>query len=323
MIESLKTIANQIVRTRITQLLIRTFAKWQQDNCLDMGAALAYYALLSLIPTVLVLLSIFGFFAGPTSQIYDQILTLAQDWLPPVAYQTVESLLQQLNADSVGFGTIGFGLLLVSASGFFSALDRTFDTIWKINPDQATTPTFSKMARTFVERRVFSFLLVLGSGMLLLISLLVNLAVRIAIQLLEQFSDQIQFLQIDTVTSLYLLQLASSFILLFLILMVLFKVLPPARIAWRDVGPGALITAVLYLILQTLVSRSVIGIGSQFHSYGVIGGVLVLMLWIYFTSQILFWGGEFTYVYAQMFGSRRVTRKRAAPRLKETQGKRN
>jgi membrane protein len=96
---------------------------------------------------------------------------------------------------------------------------------------------------------------------------------------------------------------------LLLVLMVLFKTLPTVRIAWADVWLGAGITAILLLMLQNLVSRSVISIGSQFQSYGVVGGVMVLMLWIFLTSQIFFWGGEFTYVYTQMLGSRRQARK--------------
>lgn len=315
MIESLKAVSDRIVRARITQLLIRTFTKWQQDNCLDMGAALAYYALLSLVPTVLVLLSIFGFVTGPTSQIYDQILALAQANLPPVANRTVESLLRDLNADSVSFGTIGFGILLLSASGFFAALDRAFDVIWKINPHASRTQNFSGMAITFVEKKIFSFILVLGTGILLLVSLLANLIIRIALKMLQQVTDQVQLVQIDTVTTLQLLQLGSSFLLLTLILMVLYKVLPSAKVAWKDVWLGAVITATLFLLLQTLVSRSVISVGSQFHSYGVVGGVLVLMLWLYFTSQILFWGGEFTYVYSRMFGSYRTTQPYPVSRL--------
>jgi membrane protein len=91
--------------------------------------------------------------------------------------------------------------------------------------------------------------------------------------------------------------------------MLLYKILPSTRIAWQDIWPGALFTAILWLILQQLISNSVISLGSRFRSYGVIGGFMVLMLWIYLTSQIFFLGGELTYTYAHLFGSRRNYRR--------------
>lgn len=299
----------RVIRSQTSRLLLRTSLKWQKDNCMDMGAALAYYALFSLIPTVLVILSLFGVLVGPKTYIHNQILLLAQEALPPEANQIVRDVLVRLNQDSVGVGIVGFLLILIAASSFFTALDRAFDIIWSTPSLPPAHSGFNKIAVAFVKRKVFSFMLVLGSGVLLLISLLSNILIRIILRLLTEFSDQFSLTKIDTVITLQLLQLISSFLILTLVLMVLFKALPSVRVTWRDVWPGALITATLFLIVQNLVSRSVISFGSQFNSYGVVGGVMVLMLWIYFTSQIFFWGGEFTYIYAQMLGSRRIAGK--------------
>jgi membrane protein len=93
--------------------------------------------------------------------------------------------------------------------------------------------------------------------------------------------------------------------MLTLVVMVLYKVLPRTHVAWQDIWLGALFTASLWLILQQLISNSVISLGSRFRSYGVFSGFMVLMLWIYLSSQIFFLGGEFTYVYAHLLGSRR------------------
>ena len=299
----------QMIRSQTSRLLLRTSLKWQRDNCMDMGAALAYYALFSLIPTVLVILSIFGFLVGPKTYIHNQILLLAQEALPPEANQIVGDVLLRLNQDSVGVGVVGFLLILVAASSFFTALDRAFDTIWGTSSIPSANSGLNKVAIAFVKRKVFSFMLVLGSGGLLLISLISNIIIRILLRLIKEFSDQFSLIKIDTFTTLQLLQLTSSFLILTLVLMVLFKTLPSVQVTWGDVWLGALITATLFLIVQNLVSRSVISFGSQFNSYGVVGGVMILMLWIYFTSQIFFWGGEFTYVYSQMLGSRRIARK--------------
>ncbi|WP_416668122.1 YihY/virulence factor BrkB family protein [Egbenema bharatensis] len=298
----------RVSRSRLGQLIIQASLKWQKDNCADMGAALAYYAIFSLPPTILVILSIFGFIVGPNTAVYNQILLFAQEGLPPIASQTVETVLFQLNQDRIGVGLIGFVLLLIAASGFFSALDRAFDVIWQVHHAQPGSPTMRHVAKNFIRRRIFSFALVFGAGLLLIVTLLANIIIRVILRLIREFSGLVEFVQLDTIVTVNSLQLISSFLILLLVLMVLFKTLPTVRIAWADVWLGAGITAILLLMLQNLVSRSVISIGSQFQSYGVVGGVMVLMLWIFLTSQIFFWGGEFTYVYTQMLGSRRQLR---------------
>ena len=303
-VEFVKRRIVKLSRSRLGQLLIQSSLKWQKDNCTDMGAALAYYAIFSLPPTMLVILSIFGFVVGPNTAVYNQILVFAQQGLPPIASQTVETILVQLNQDRFGVGITGFVLLLIAASGFFSALDRAFDIIWKVHYPPGNQ-TIKHIAKNFIRRRIFSFALVFGAGLLLVITLLANIIIRIILRLIQDFSGVVDFIQLDTIVTVSSLQLISSFIILTLVLMVLFKTLPTVRIAWTDVLLGAVITAVLLLVLQNLVSRSVITIGNQFQSYGVVGGVMVLMLWIYLTSQIFFWGGEFTCVYSQMIGSRR------------------
>lgn len=308
-VKFLKGRMTRMVRSQTSRLLLRTSLKWQRDNCMDMGAALAYYAMFSMIPTVLVILSLFGVLVGPNTHIHTQILLLSQEALPPEANQIIRDVLVRLNQDSVGVGLTGFLLILIAASSFFTALDRAFDIIWGTPSLPPAHTGFDKVAVAFIKRKVFSFMLVLGSGGILLISLLSNIMIRVILRLITEFSDQFSPIKIDTVTTLQFLQLASSFLILTLVLMVLFKALPSVRVTWGDVWLGALITATLFLIVQNLVSRSVISFGSQFNSYGVVGGVMVLMLWIYFTSQLFFWGGEFTYVYAQMLGSRQLARK--------------
>jgi membrane protein len=296
----------KIIRSPVSRLLLQTSLKWQRDNCMDMGAALAYYALFSLIPTILVILSIFGFLVGPNTYIYNQIFIVSREILPPEASHIVMEVLVQLNQDRVGVGVLGFILLLIAASSFFAALDRTFDIIWETAKRSANDSGINDIAMAFIKRKIFSFVLVLGAGGLLVISLLSNIIIRIILRLIKEFSDQLNIVEIDVFITLQLLQLISSFLILTLVLMVLFRALPSVRVTWRDVLLGSIITATLFMILQNLVSRSVISFGSQFNSYGVVGGVMVLMVWIYLTSQIFFWGGEFTYVYTKTFGSRRM-----------------
>lgn len=283
----------------------RTLLKWHQDDCLEMGAALSYYGIFSLFPMVLVVLSVVGFLTGPSTAAFNTVLTLAQDTLPPDAFPMVQSTLLQFHTASTRASLIGFGILLFTASGFFGALSRSFDKIWRVDQPHRSVKWVPGVALTFLWRRFLAFLLVIGSSGLVFVSLLLNIAIDTLLRLLERFTTLMPIETIDQVQVLTSLQVGVSFLVLILVVMVLYKILPRTYVAWGDLWPGSLFTAVLWLILQQLMSNSVISLGSHFKSYGVVSGFMVLMLWIYLTSQVFFLGGELTYVYAHLFGSRR------------------
>ncbi len=293
----------------MTKLIAGTVLKWQQDDCLEMGAALAYYALFSMFPMILVSLSIVGFLIGPSTDAYNAVLNFAQETLPPDAFPIVQTTLIQFHTGSTSASIVGFGILLFTASGFFGALSRSFDKIWHTKPQHHRFDGMGEVAFIFLWRRFLAFLLVIGATGLIFLSLLSNIAIDTVTKILEGVHQWVTVVGLDQVQLLAWLRLGVSFVTLTLVVMVLYKTLPSTRVAWRDVWLGAFLTAVLWLILQQLISNSVISLGSQFRSYGVISGVMVLMLWIYLTSQIFFLGGEFTYVYAHMFGSRRGQRR--------------
>lgn len=293
------------MRSAWVKLLGHTLLKWQRDECLEMGAALAYYGLFSLFPIILVILSIVGFVIGPNTVAYNQILLFAQEALPADAFRVVQDTLLQLHNGSTQASIIGFGILLFTASGFFGALSRAFDKIWHVKPHAEAGGSVTAIALNFLWKRVFAFLMVIGSAGLIFVSLASNIAIDTLFKLLGDFSERMDLLTLNQLNLLPWFQAGLSFLALALVVMVLFNVLPSTRVAWGDVWLGSLLTALLWVMLQQLISNSVISLGSRFRSYGVVGGVMVLMLWIYLTSQIFFLGGEFTYVYAHMFGSRR------------------
>ncbi|MGG6238336.1 YihY/virulence factor BrkB family protein [Nodosilinea sp. AN01ver1] len=295
-----------------TKLIGRTLMKWQQDDCLEMGAALAYYALFSMFPMILVSLSIVGFLIGPNTVAYNAVLIFAQETLPPDAFPIVQTTLIQFHTGSTSASIVGFCILLFTSSGFFGALSRSFDKIWHTKPRHHRFDGVGEVAFIFLWRRFLAFLLVMGATSLIFVSLISNIAIDTATKILEGVNQWVVVIGIDQVQLLSWLRLGISFVTLTLVVMVLYKTLPSTRVAWRDVWLGSLLTAVLWLILQQLISNSVISLGSQFRSYGVVGGVMVLMLWIYLTSQIFFLGGEFTYIYAHLFGSRKGQKKLTA-----------
>lgn len=296
---------NQLLPSRPAQLVIKTFTKWQKDQCLEMGAALSYYALFSLFPIFLVIASALGFLLGPETDVFQKILTFTQNSLPPEAFSTVQETLLQLNEQSVGAGIVGFILSFFAASSVFGALDRSVDKIWKATQAAKSRGTLIASTTAFVGKKLFAFGLVMSTSLLLLLSLLSNIAIRVVLDVVSTMNRSITFIDIDSLIIAKVLQVASSFLLVALAVLLLFRFLPSTRTPWKDIWPGAIFTTLLLLGLQQLVSRNIIQIGGQYQSYGAIGGVMILMLWIYFTCQIFFLGCVMSYVYAHLFGSRR------------------
>ncbi|MFZ4639891.1 MAG: YihY/virulence factor BrkB family protein [Nodosilinea sp.] len=287
------------------RLIGLTLLKWQQDDCLEMGAALAYYGVFSLFPILLVMLSIAGLLMGPDTAAFNTVVNMARQSLPPDAFGVVETTLVHFHTGSRGAGILGFTILFFAASGFFGALSRAFDKIWRVDPHHYFATGVGAIAFNFIWRRFLSFLLVIGSAGLVFLSLLSTISVDSLLPWLEKLNSLGLFTPIDRMQLLPWMRLVSSFVILNLVVMVLYKILPRTRIAWGDIWLGAFFTASLWLILQQLISNSVIGLGSHFRSYGVLSGFMVLMLWIYLTSQVFFLGGQLTYVYAHLLGSRK------------------
>ncbi|WNZ25375.1 YihY/virulence factor BrkB family protein [Leptolyngbya sp. NK1-12] len=300
----------QFLRTKIlpskpAQLLIQAGMKWDRDNCPGMAASLSYFALFSLFPLLLLIVSVIGALIGPNTEAFDAIQMNVERFLPPEVHDLIKGTVIALNQNSVGAGIVGFGFLLWSASAVFSILRNSVNRIWQSPSRASETGSVHRMVLFFVMNKLFSFLLVLGTALLLLTSLLVQIAIKTILELVTTFQETFAFLQIDELQLTRGLQTSSSLLILALAACILFKILPMVYVSWGDVWLGALLTALLLVGLQQLVSNSVITIGSRFLSYGVIGSVMILLLWIFLTCQIFLFGCELTYVYAYLFGSRR------------------
>lgn len=299
----------RIIESKPVRLVIRVLLKWERDECSEMGAALAYHGIFSLFPFLLVILSIAGFFLGSNTDVDNQLLKLAQSSLPPSAYDIVESTLLEINQSSIGAGLISFLLLLFTASKFFSALARFVDKIWQVQTSQHAHNNLLESALNFLQSKLSaSFWLVLGTAVVMLLSLLSDIALQVILKIAEDFNQSFDSMQINSPWLLNRLEQWIIFLSLSLAIAVLFKILPSTQVAWGDVWLGALFTAALFMLLKYLVSNSIIELGSKFLGYGVVGSVMILLLWIYLVCQLFLLGSEFTYVYAHLFGSRRQKR---------------
>jgi membrane protein len=301
----LQYIRSTVLPSKPAQLFVKTGLKWDQDNCPGMAASLAYFALFSLFPILLVILSVIGAFIGPNTDAAQSIQAAIERFLPPEVHDLVQGTMTSLNENSVGAGIIGFGLLLWAASAVFAILRSSVNKIWQSPSRASEVGSVPKMVLFFLANRLFSFMLVLGIALLLLASLVSSIAIKTILKLVGTFQETFAFIQVDELQLTKGLQVSSSFLILAIAACILFKILPSVYVGWGDVWLGALLTALLLVSLQQLVSNSVISIGSHFLSYGVIGSVMILMLWIFLTCQIFLLGCVLSYVYAHLFGSRR------------------
>jgi membrane protein len=273
-----------------------------------MAAALSYYALFSLFPLLLVILSIVGTLIGPETDAFRYIQKLIVRDLPPTVHDMVVGTIIALNQNSVGAGIVGFGLLFFAASKLFTVLRQSVNIIWESPARLSEAGSIPKMVLFFILNKLVAYLLVLATALLLLASFLANLVIRAVVELVNHFQESVPLIQqVDELLLTRGLQVSTSVFILSVTLCVLFKLLPTARPQWRDVWLGAVITALMLVGLQQFATGGVVSVFSKFLSYGVIGSVMIMMLWIFLACQIVFLGCVFSYVYAHLYGSRRST----------------
>ncbi len=297
-----RLIHRYIFDSRLGQLILQTAITWQQEDCLDQGASLAYFALFSLFPIMLVILSVVGFVLGPDSAASEQILRLVERSLPTEAVVMVESTLTDLNQSSVGAGITGFVLVLFTGSGFFSALDRAIERLWG-EEDFSSSQGLISSAREMINKKLTAFALTIGSALLILLSQASSFVLQLILRITENVDEVIGFVDFDELLIYRGIELLVTVLLLTGVLMGLFRFLPPLALQWRDAIPGALTTATLFLLLEYLINNSIIHLGSTYLSYGVIGGVMVVLLWLFLTCQIFLLGTVITHTYTYRFGS--------------------
>jgi len=272
-------------------LLKQTFNEWLQDKAPQLGAALAYYTVFSLAPLILILLAIVGvIFRDDPAGAWDKITQQMGYFLDPTALQVVQGIAQK--ASQPGKSTIatiiGIALALFGATGVFGQLQDALNTIWgvKAKPAQGILG--------FLRARFLSFAMVAGICFLLLVSLAIE-------ALLKGFSHYVQSMLPGGIVVAVGVYLIFDFAVVVLLFAMIFKFLPDVRIQWRDVWIGAVMTAILFLIGKWLLGLY-LGSGAAGSAYGAASSLITLLLWIYYSSQILLFGAEFTQVYAQRAG---------------------
>lgn len=260
---------------------------WSKDNVPRLGASLAYYTLFALSPILVIAIAIAGSVFGAEA-VRGQIVGEIDGLIGREGAEAVQSLLQGAHRDQTGTFAVVVGsiTLIIAASGAFLELQHALNTIFRVKTD----PKKSGIERLILSR-LRSFGLVVSIGFLLMVSLLVSAA-------LSAFSARIQHSELGGPTLLQALNLGVSLGVMTLLFGLIYRVLPDVRLAWRDVWTGAFVTSLLFSIGKFLIGLY-LGQSSVASSYGAAGSVIVLLVWVYYSAQVILLGAEFTRVYAQ------------------------
>jgi membrane protein len=274
-----------------SSLLKQTFQEWLQDKTPQLGAALAYYTVFSLAPLILVLLAIIGFlFRDDPAGAWNKITQQMGYFLDPSALEVVQNIAQKASqpGKSVIATIIGVALALFGASGVFGQLQDALNTIWGVKAKPGTG------IWGFLRARFLSFAMVAGICFLLLVSLAIE-------ALLKGFSHYVQSVVPGGIVIALTVYLVFDFAVVVLLFAMIFKFLPDVKIQWRDVWIGAVMTAIFFGIGKWALGLY-LSSGAAGSVYGAASSLITLLLWVYYSSQILLFGAEFTQVYSDRAG---------------------
>jgi membrane protein len=284
----------------VRSLIGQTFREWREDKAPQLGAALAFYTALSIAPLLVITLGVVAFFLGTEAaggQVTQQLRALVGE----EGGNAIEDMIANANKPTEGAVATMLSVvtLLFGASGVFGQLQTALNTIWEVKPKPG------RGIWGFVRDRFLSFTMVMGMAFLLLVSLVITASIASLGSFFGNSQDSLKWIA-------QAINFVVSFGVITLLFALMFKLLPDVKMAWRDVWLGAMLTAALFTIGKFAIGQY-LGQSSMASSYGVAGSFVVLLVWVYYSAQILFFGAELTQVYANQFGSRIVPDKNAEP----------
>ena len=277
----------------VRSLVGQVWTAWRADYAASMGAALAYYTLFSLAPLLLIVVSVAGLVFGEAAA-RGEIQAQLDSLMGPHSASAVQDLLASVHQPAKGVAAtlLGLVLLLAGAASVFGELQDALDRIWRVPAKEGAAPGWLDLLRS----RLLSFGMILALGFLLTVSLLVSAMLAALGHRLEPVFEGWQ-------SVVALGNALGGFLLAALVFALIFKLMPRVHVMWRDVWVGALFTAVLFALGKSLIGLY-IGRSGVASGFGAAGSLVVILLWVYWSAQILLIGAEFTWVYANLFGSR-------------------
>ncbi len=293
-----------------TLALLRDSGKsFIDDDCPTQAAALSYYTIFSLPPLLLLILMILGAVVSP-QEIQGQLETQIGGLMGPSATEQIRTILQQAHEPGTGGllpTVLSVGALILGATGAFGQLQAALNRAWAVAPDPQ-----SGGIKALLMKRVFSFGMILSVAFLLLVSLVLSAA-------LTAFGSALAAVLPEglSATLLQVVNQVISFAVIGGLFAAIFKVLPDARVTWRDVWVGAAATALLFVIGKFLIGLY-LGRSNPGEAFGAAGSMAVMLVWIYYSSMIILFGAEFTRAWADGRGSGIAPEKGAVRVVQET-----
>ncbi|MCB0125262.1 MAG: YihY/virulence factor BrkB family protein [Caldilineaceae bacterium] len=269
------------------QLLKETVSEWLNDDASRLAAALAFYTALSVAPLLVMVIVVAGFVWGQNA-VQSQLMTQLQSAIGPQGADFIATVLNNADQPTAGSiaGLISLGVLLWGSTNVFAQLQSSLNRIWNVEPKPG------RGVWGTIRDRILSFGMVLGIAFLLLVSLILN-------AVLSALSNTSSGLLPGIGWVWQIANFVISFAVITLLFAAIYKVLPDVTIGWRSVLGGAIATALLFTIGKLLLG---LYLANATSAYGAAGSVMAFLLWVYYSAQILFFGAEFTQVYARHFG---------------------
>ena len=264
-----------------------TYNEWSEDRAPRMGAALAYYTVFSLAPMLVIAIGVAGIFFGQRT-VEGQLMAEIRNLLGPEGADAIRAMIENAarqRSSGVLAAGMGIAALIFGATGAFGELQDALNQIWNVQPK-------TRGPIGILKHRFLSFTLVVGIGFLLLVSLVISAALTAATTVFGHYVSA---------TMLYGVNFGLSFVVVTALFAMMFKVLPDAKIAWRDVLLGAAVASLLFSIGKFLIGLY-LGKSGMASAYGAAGSLVIVLVWVYYTAQILFLGAEFAKVYARRRG---------------------
>jgi membrane protein len=292
--------APRVTLHSLRPLVTQTIRRWNDINAPRLGAALAFYAVLSIAPLLVLSVGIAGL-VFEHKAVTGQIIYQFQHLIGYEGGKIIQALVLDAAKPARGVfaGAVGVLMLLFGASGFFLELRASLNMVWAVKPED------SDGLVTIVRERFFSFSLVLGIGLLLLLSLIVSTAISAAGKFVQSYlpaPEPMLHLSADMIT----------FLTVAILFALVYKLVPDTRVEWRDVGVGAAVTSLLFSLGKLLIGLY-LGKASVGSAYGAAGSLVAFLVWVYYSAQVFLLGAAFTHVFAERHGSRaRVRAQRTA-----------
>jgi membrane protein len=282
----------------IWNMLKATFINWSKDEAPRLGAALAYYAAFSLAPLLVILVAVVSFFYRDDSAA--QIKQHIEANVGPDAAGLLAEAIDNSKDWGVGVfaAVVGIAVEIIGATGVFVELRAAINRIFKISPQNSSGP------KGFIKSRVVAVAMVLAVSLLLLASVVLSAEISAAAPHLGHLSRGAAYFW-------RIVDSGSSLLVITVLFAMLFRYVPDVRIPWRDLWVGAAVTAILFVIGKYLIGLY-LAKGAVGSTFGAAGTLMALLAWIYYSAQVVFFGAEFTQVYAERYGSRAPSRQRPA-----------